>query len=62
MRKGTETEKIDYDEAIFFTVIEPAPPPECAVSGGYRSGAVGSSPEGLSSRPTVARAVARNVY
>ena len=46
MRKGTETEKIDYDEAIFFTVIVPAPPPECAVSGGYRSGAVGSSPKG----------------
>ena len=44
MRKGTETEKIDYDEAIFFTVIEPAPPPECTVSGGYRSGAAGSSP------------------
>ena len=44
MRKGTETEKIDYDEAIFFTVIVTAPPPECAVSGGYRSGAVGSSP------------------
>ena len=41
MRKWTETEKIDYDEAIFFTVIVPAPPPECTVSGGYRSGVAG---------------------
>ena len=46
MRKGTETEKIDYDEAIFFTVIVPAPPPECTVSSGYRSGAAGSSLNG----------------
>ena len=38
--------------------IESAPPPECTVSGGYRSGAAGSSPW-LSSRPTVARVVTR---
>ena len=31
-----------------------APPPENTQSGGYRSSAAGSSPEGLSSRMTVA--------
>ena len=32
-----------------------APPPEDTQSGGYRSSAAGSSPDGLSSRLTVAR-------
>ena len=40
--------------------IERAPPPEYMVSGGYRSGRCGEL-EKLSSRPTVAGVVTRNV-
>ena len=37
--------------------IRQAPPPEYTVSGGYRPGAAGSSPEGLSSLPAVAGSI-----